>query len=241
MPADARIHFVRHAETLFNVNGQLQGWCDSPLTERGEHQVKTLGERMRNVPLGAAFVSDLTRTRTTMAGALSGHPGLVATPMTELREWHFGSWEGQPNASLWAPVFSRLGFTYAPGSADWPTLTENGFDAVLDGIYAHDPLHRAETANDINTRLERGLGVIVAAAVEAAESGAGDVIVVTHGAVLGTILRQLDPGYRPRAGFPNCGIVTVTARNGRFVVGEVDDSCARPELTAPVGNSTGGL
>jgi phosphotransferase system HPr (HPr) family protein len=49
----------------------------------------------------------------------------------------------------------------------------------------------------------------------------GDVLVITHGTVLGSILREIDPEHRPRAGFPNCGIVPVT--DG--VIGGIDASC----------------
>jgi probable phosphoglycerate mutase len=225
MPA-ARIHFVRHAETLFNVNGQLQGWCDSPLTERGERQAAALGERLRQVPLAAAFCSDLTRTRTTAAAALAGHPYVSLTEMPELREWHFGAWEGQPNDSLWGPVFRDHGYTYAPASPDWPRMTAGGYDTVIDAVHRHDPSRRAENARQVRDRLAAALDVVTAAAEHAAATGAGDVLVVTHGVVLGTLLRRIAPDHILPGGFPNCGLVTVTWRDGSVIVGETDDSCA---------------
>ncbi|NQX28845.1 histidine phosphatase family protein [Microbacteriaceae bacterium VKM Ac-2854] len=210
------IHFVRHAETHFNVTRQLQGWCDAPLTERGERQIAALGERMRGVPLVAAFMSDLTRTRTTMAAALVGHPQLTPEPMTELREWNYGSYEGQPNSSLWEKVFADHGYAYRHGSPDWPRITIDGTDSVLDAIHRHDPTGRAENAADVRGRLTRGLARITEAARH------GDVLVVTHGSVLGSILRHLVPTHAVVPGFPNCGVVTV--RDG--VIGEIDASCA---------------
>jgi broad specificity phosphatase PhoE len=223
---DARIHLVRHAETLFNVNGQLQGWCDSPLTERGERQAAALGERLRDVPLAAAFSSDLTRTRTTAAAALAGHPHLALTEMPELREWHFGGWEGQPNASLWGPVFRDHGYTYAPASPDWPRMTATGYDTVIDAVHKHDASRRAETAEQVRVRLTKALAVLIAAAEQAASTGAGDVLVVTHGVVLGTLLRRIAPDHILPGGFPNCGMVTATWQDGAVMVGETDDSCA---------------
>ena len=235
MSSNARVHFVRHAETLFNVNGQLQGWCDSPLTERGEHQAFALGELMRDVPLAAAFTSDLTRTRTTTEAALVGHPTIVATPLRELREWNFGSFEGQPNPSLWVAVFAKHGYEYAPASAEWAAMTANGLDSIIDAIHDHDPLGRAESAADVNSRLAVGLDIVVAAAEHAAATGAGDILVVTHGAVLGSILRHLLPNSRPQGGFPNCGIVTVTWEDGEITVSEVDGSCSASVAVLPVG------
>lgn len=32
------LYLMRHGETMFNVQGRIQGWCDSPLTERGKQQ-----------------------------------------------------------------------------------------------------------------------------------------------------------------------------------------------------------
>jgi broad specificity phosphatase PhoE len=226
MAGDARVHFVRHAETLFNVNGQLQGWCDSPLSARGELQARALGERMRAVPLAAAFASDLTRTRTTAAAALVGHPGIEPVPTTELREWHLGGWEGQPNASLWGPVFAEYGHDYAPSSPHWQSMTADGLETVIDTVHRLDPLGRAETAADVRTRLTSGLATILAAAEEAHETG-GEVLAVTHGMVLGTILRQLVPGHAPKAGFPNCGSVTVTWKGGVPSIGEIVDAEGR--------------
>ncbi len=222
-----QIHFVRHAETLFNVNRQLQGWCDSPLTERGERQAAALGELMRDVPLAAAFVSDLTRTRTTMAAALAGHPHLDPMPLRELREWHFGSWEGQPNADLWTPVFAEHGRQYAPGPADWPALTAHGFDGVIDSINRLDPIGRAETGADVNARVTAALEIVIAAAECATQQDAGDVLVVTHGSVLGNLLRSIVPEYRLGASIPNCGVVSVTVQGGEWAAAAVDLSCGQ--------------
>ena len=228
MSGDARIHFVRHAETLFNVNNQLQGWCDAPLTPRGERQAEALGEYMRDVPLAAAFMSDLTRTRTTMAAALVGHPLIEPTPMRDLREWNFGGMEGQPNSALWTPVFAELGYSYAARDTDWAAMTDAGFDDLVDAIHRNDPTGRADTAATLNARLESGLRTVVDAAHAVAYQW--DVLVVTHGSVLSTILRHLVPTHRGKPGFPNCGVVTVTFTDGAGAVGEVVDSCSLPEL-----------
>ena len=34
------LYLMRHGETLFNVQGKIQGWCDSPLTTNGIKQAK---------------------------------------------------------------------------------------------------------------------------------------------------------------------------------------------------------
>lgn len=32
------LYIMRHGQTLFNVRGKIQGWCDSPLTEEGKNK-----------------------------------------------------------------------------------------------------------------------------------------------------------------------------------------------------------
>ena len=39
-------YIVRHGETMFNVKGRIQGWCDSPLTKLGVSQAKELGKKL---------------------------------------------------------------------------------------------------------------------------------------------------------------------------------------------------
>jgi probable phosphoglycerate mutase len=168
--------------------------------------------------------------------------------MRELREWNFGSWEGQPNADLWTPVFAAHGYTYVPGSADYAEMTADGLDSVIDAIHESDPLGRAESATAVTTRLTVALATILAEAERVA--GFGDVLVVTHGAVLGSILRHILPRHRPVAGFPNCGVVTVTWREGvpdvsEVVAGPIATTCPvlrgngsqSVDLTAKLGNS----
>ena len=41
------LYLMRHGETLFNVHHKNQGWCDSPLTERGHAQARIAGRHFR--------------------------------------------------------------------------------------------------------------------------------------------------------------------------------------------------
>lgn len=34
------LYLMRHGETLFNQRRKIQGWCDSPLTEKGIEQAQ---------------------------------------------------------------------------------------------------------------------------------------------------------------------------------------------------------
>lgn len=207
MSRPIRLHFARHAETLFNVRGRIQGWCDAPLTARGVAQAEALGELFADVPLRAVHVSDFTRTRTTSAPIVARHPGVPVHHTTDLREWNFGGWEGEPNGDLWGPIFLTLGHRYGAPDLHWSTITS--LDALIDAIAASDVEGLAEDGAAVAARASRA----VAALVEAAGDG-GEVLAVTHGAMLGSLLETLVPGALDRA-VPNCAVATVVLDGDR--------------------------
>lgn len=87
------ILFVRHGETDWNVERRVQGHTDRPLTANGVAQAQALAETLRGEHLDAVYASDLARARET-ARAVAAERGLDVEVLPELREKHFGSWEG---------------------------------------------------------------------------------------------------------------------------------------------------
>ena len=57
---------VRHGQTLFNVMGKVQGWCDTPLTEEGVQGARALGRGLVDVDFTAAYASDSGRAVQTL-------------------------------------------------------------------------------------------------------------------------------------------------------------------------------
>ena len=45
-----RLLVIRHGETVWNVEGRVQGYMDSPLTTAGEAQAAALGRRFAGAP-----------------------------------------------------------------------------------------------------------------------------------------------------------------------------------------------
>ena len=66
--------FARHAESLLNVEGRINGdpGVVVPLTEEGESQARHLGAEVANVPFDACVHSRFGRTRLTAELALEG-------------------------------------------------------------------------------------------------------------------------------------------------------------------------
>ena len=87
------IFFTRHGETQWNVLRKMQGWQDSPLTEKGRLQAVQLRERMKTTPLTTVYSSDAPRAVTT-AELICGNRDIPIVPMEGLREMGLGDWEG---------------------------------------------------------------------------------------------------------------------------------------------------
>lgn len=89
------IYLVRHGETEFNVKEIIQGHTDSPLTENGKNQAKTVQEAFKNLEFSAVFSSDLLRAVHT-AEIISAERKLAVNTQKLLRERHFGKYDGRP-------------------------------------------------------------------------------------------------------------------------------------------------
>lgn len=106
------LYLLRHAETLFNRQGKTQGWCDSPLTERGIEQARIAGREIarRGFAFDHAYCSTSERCSDTLEIATAEAFG-TAMPyerMKGLREFGFGAFEGKDN--FLEPGFPRGDF-----------------------------------------------------------------------------------------------------------------------------------
>ena len=83
--------FVRHGQSVANVERWLSGHVDTPLTDEGRAQARRARVELDAVPLGRAFTSDLVRAHDTARILLEGREvPLTVTP--SLRERECGDW-----------------------------------------------------------------------------------------------------------------------------------------------------
>lgn len=89
----SKLYFMRHGQTLFNLLRRKQGWCDSPLTELGVEQAKTVGAtlRRRGLSFDHAYSSTSERACDTLELAFPDQP---YERVKGLKEWNFGRFEG---------------------------------------------------------------------------------------------------------------------------------------------------
>ena len=96
----ADLYLVRHGQNELNVQNILQGWQDSPLTERGCEQALATRAAFedRGVTFDHAYSSPLGRAQRT-AELIVGE-GRSIELVDDLREWHLGSLEGTSNCEM---------------------------------------------------------------------------------------------------------------------------------------------
>lgn len=92
-----KIYLARHGETAWSLSGQHTGVTDIPLTEHGERNARSLGERLRGTSFVTVLSSPLQRARRTceLAG-FGAHAEIVA----DLVEWNYGEYEGKRTAEI---------------------------------------------------------------------------------------------------------------------------------------------
>ncbi len=95
------IYLMRHGETLWNSENRLQGQMDSPLTARGQDQVRAVARLLREEigdPTRFTIISSPLGRARHSAEIACGELGLPPESIREdarLKEVAFGRWEGQ--------------------------------------------------------------------------------------------------------------------------------------------------
>jgi probable phosphoglycerate mutase len=91
------VYLARHGETAWSISGQHTGLTDLPLTERGERNARSLGERLKGLTFAAVFTSPLQRAMRTCELAGFGDRAEVDR---DLLEWNYGQYEGRRSADI---------------------------------------------------------------------------------------------------------------------------------------------
>ena len=124
-----RLLLVRHGESVWNRDAIVQGQDGPGLTSRGHAQAEHLGRWLAAEAPDAAFVcSDLERCRET-AAPFADELGRAPQLDEDLRERHFGRWQGlsrdelaEEDGSLWARLVAREDVVAEVGGESTPQL-----------------------------------------------------------------------------------------------------------------------
>ena len=89
------LYFVRHGESLWNLEDKICGATDAPLTEKGREQAVKTGKVIAESGIRADMILYSPRQRAAdTARAISEISGIPAKVEPRLIEQNFGVWEG---------------------------------------------------------------------------------------------------------------------------------------------------
>lgn len=98
----AKLVFIRHGQSEWNLKNLFTGWVDVNLSEKGEQEAKEAGRKLKEVGIefDQAYTSVLTRAIKTLHFALeeSGQLWVPETKTWRLNERHYGALQGQNKA-----------------------------------------------------------------------------------------------------------------------------------------------
>ncbi len=156
---------VRHGRTAWNAFRRFQGQTDIPLDDEGLAQAQALAAHLAHERFDLALASDLIRARATAETILADRD-VPLELSAQLREMHFGLWEGL----TWPEIVAR-----------WPEL-----DAKHEKAPMYYTAEGGESWEALCSRVDRFLRAT------AARMGATDrALIVSHAGVMHGIVRSL--------------------------------------------------
>lgn len=190
-------YFVRHGQTMLNRYNKVQGWIDSPLTDKGINDAISAGNRLKDIKFSAGFSSDSGRAIKTLKLLLKQNPEnihLISYQFSELREMCHGYFEGTDLSQMWQFVGEQV-----------QTTTESGIMKRFGLERARDLIHKADLYGDAEDndmfwkRLNRGFDQLLENSKDQ-----DNIVVVSHGNTIRSIISkyapQLDKDYPTRNG-----------------------------------------
>lgn len=214
---EIKFYITRHGETLFNILNRSQGWCDTPLTPKGEADTRMLADGLRNVKFIAAYSSDSGRAVETARIILDGNRYPTELRQDKrLREWCFGSLEGIPNKEFKQTLLQELGT-----GIEMKALNER-LPKIPAVLVRADQTGWAEDFEGIIGRLKAALEEIGEAALE---KGGGNVLIISHAFAIKTMIYLFDRSRMAEIEkIRNASITTVIWQDGVFHVEDVNNT-----------------
>ena len=199
------LYLVRHGQTLFNRYNRLQGWSNSPLTEKGLKDADRAAKKLENIAFAAAYCSDTTRAQITAQRILDANeaagnvrPNLVSD--MHFREQCYGYFEGQDMQMAWWAAGAPH------GANTYNEIVEKfGLAATRDMLKEADPFHDAESDIEYWTRVEGGFALIAA---NSSLKDGDNVLQISHGNTLLSIMHRFAPAGYDLSERPANGSVT---------------------------------
>lgn len=163
-------YIVRHGETLFNQKHLMQGWCDSPLTKQAEDKAKALGKKLQDIIFEGVYASCSERAWRTAQYIINENK--------------------QPSDVVPREELKEINFGIMEGENEYV-----GRIARQQHHFEHGWVEEGgEDMDMVRKRVYRVLKEI------AEKHQDGNVLIVTHGVVMMSLLDDLMPGYMEAQG-----------------------------------------
>jgi len=225
------LYIVRHGKTMLNTTDRVQGWSDAVLTPAGEEVVTNAGVGLKDIDFQNAYSSDSGRAIQTADLILDENEQTNGTQVQKdsgLREFNFGTYEGDLNDSMWQDVADEQGVTLEEFQANMDPEVFADSVAKLDKEQMEEnnveeeinwPAEDYETITD---RLTNSLDQIVLD--ETQENGSGNVLITSHGLSITALLDTLfDDFEAPADGLDNASVNIIKYKDGDYSLESVND------------------
>ena len=189
--------FVRHGQSIWNLENRFTGWVDVGLSEKGEEEAIQAGITLKDLEFipEICMTSFLERSKTTanliLKNLNSEHSSkLERKEIWQLNERHYGSLQGlnkletskeygENQVHLWRRSFTTVPPLAEPGSEHDPNI-----NIVYKGIDNQLPL--GESLKDVVERVSLTLKNILESAIKS------KILVVAHGNSIRAMVKILD-------------------------------------------------
>ncbi|MDK2799918.1 MAG: phosphoserine phosphatase [Clostridiales bacterium] len=194
-----KLFLIRHGLTEWNKLNKFQGSSDISLCKEGVEQAKKLASRLSSYNFEAIYASDLSRAYDTATYIAQAH-NLVVKKIPELREIHFGEWEGLTKdeiIKLKNYDFNR--WKVSPHSEKFP-----GEGSFL----------------NVQRRVMKGIHTILSRHTE------GNIVIVSHGGSLKIIilsLLELDLSFYRKFWLGNTSLSIIELQQHRSILNLLND------------------
>lgn len=179
----------------------MQGFCDSPLTEKGISQAKSVGKGLADIDFVAAYCSDSQRVLDTAKYAIGGRD-IPLNPDARLKEMNFGVLESLLEDEI-------------------PSLYGDALDKLFSlDVNACAP--EGETYAQLFTRTKEAVEEIVA---NHSPEG-GNILIFSHGVTIGNYIIQITKSKEFTV-HENCSVSVVSYIDGKPQVERVGDTSFR--------------
>ena len=138
-----KLYFVRHGETMSNVWGYIQGWSDTPLTDKGIVQGKAVGEMLKDTNFLALYTSTSERAYDT-ASLINVNHHLPIQMYKGLKEMNFGSMEAHPEHIVGGTPAHRMNYDWTIFGGENIDILTQRMSRTLKELVEN---HKGETGN----------------------------------------------------------------------------------------------